>query len=685
MALESASNIGTETVSAAVADADNTVLLPSGIELHDAAFSRVGSDLVVRAADGEGAVVRGFFERPEPPQILFEGGEKHISGELAARLAGPLAPGQVAQAGPAAFGEPIGQVESIGGKVVVLHSDGSRGELDVGDSVYQGDILESAADGGIGLILADETTLSMGPGGRLVLDELVYNPASQQGSLAISVLQGVFTFVSGHIAKTDPDAMVLETPIATIGIRGTQIGLDLPPGEGMRVYMLQEANGFTGEATISGNGWIQTLNVAFQGTTIININVPPGAPQITSIQEILARLAAAFGFLPASGSANTYGVEPQGRTAADGLDTDLDTAAGSEGDTGSSFTPPPAALIPPTQAFGFAAIQSGILLGTGADFLLGDAGADNLADEDDEALLPLLDETPINVIFGTPDSDTLNGTPGQDAIFGLAGSDMIFGDDSDDILDGGDGSDHLFGEGGNDLLIGGEGGDQLFGGLGDDVLSGGDGSDNLEGGEGNDTLVGGEGFDTLSGGEGADTLLGGDDDDQLYGGDGNDSLFGEAGNDILSGGDGGDVLHGGGANDELDGGDDDDALYGDAGDDELNGGNGNDILIGGAGNDLAHGGEGGDTFIFSAADGPSDDGQDVIGDFFDMDDVILFQGFASNQITVEGGEGHDFIVADNGETRIVVEISEQFRGEEGYSIQPDGANNTVVRLAELDL
>ena len=53
---------------------------------------------------------------------------------------------------------------------------------------------------------------------------MVYDPGEQSGTMSISLLQGAFSFVSGQIAKTDPNAMTLDTPTATIGIRGTAGG-----------------------------------------------------------------------------------------------------------------------------------------------------------------------------------------------------------------------------------------------------------------------------------------------------------------------------------------------------------------------------------------------------------------------------------------------------------------------------
>jgi hypothetical protein len=38
-----------------------------------------------------------------------------------------------------AMSEPIGRIEKVAGTVIVVHADGSREVLNVGDSVYQGD------------------------------------------------------------------------------------------------------------------------------------------------------------------------------------------------------------------------------------------------------------------------------------------------------------------------------------------------------------------------------------------------------------------------------------------------------------------------------------------------------------------------------------------------------------------
>ncbi|MDE2271806.1 MAG: putative Ig domain-containing protein [Xanthomonadaceae bacterium] len=87
----------------------------------------------------------------------------------------------------------------------------------------------------------------------------------------------------------------------------------------------------------------------------------------------------------------------------------------------------------------------------------------------------LANNTPTNgddVLYGTPNGDTLNGGAGNDIALGLAGNDAILGGEGNDLIHGGDGADVLEGNAGNDVIYGGWDADQLTGGAGTDALYG---------------------------------------------------------------------------------------------------------------------------------------------------------------------------------------------------------------------
>ncbi|MBT5034038.1 MAG: hypothetical protein HOM51_05905, partial [Rhodospirillaceae bacterium] len=233
--------------------------------------------------------------------------------------------GVVVEEGPATI-EPItagstqsiGTVESSSGSVTVRHADGSTEQLETGSPIFQGDQLETAADGSVGVVLADGTSFSMAEGGKMVMDEMVYDPATQEGSIGIQAVEGVFTFVSGQIAKTDPDAMTLETPVATIGIRGTQVGIEVGEGGQSNVVLMEEADGFVGEVTVSNDAGLQILNNAFQGTSITTLNSAPSETFTVDQGQMLNTFGGALGSLPATegNNANTYNQAPPEEGAA---------------------------------------------------------------------------------------------------------------------------------------------------------------------------------------------------------------------------------------------------------------------------------------------------------------------------------------------------------------------------------
>ncbi len=160
------------------------------------------------------------------------------SDEISASAEDTLAP-QVAQADSGASREPIGQVETLDGRVTVTRADGTIVELKQGDPVFQGDTLDTGADGAVGIVLVDSSVFSLGEGGRMLLDEMVYDPGTEEGSATFALMTGAATFVSGQIAKFGQDAMMVKTPVATIGIRGTKVYLETD-GETFRAINLPE-------------------------------------------------------------------------------------------------------------------------------------------------------------------------------------------------------------------------------------------------------------------------------------------------------------------------------------------------------------------------------------------------------------------------------------------------------------
>ena len=265
--------------------------------LTKANFSRTETDLIATSPEGEKVVFIDYFTNFDLPNIQTENGLL-LKGSLLKALAGPLAKGQYAQAtGDGALS--IGEVSSVSGTVKATRLDGNIFELSVGDPVFQGDTIETEGSGAVGLVFLDKTTLSLSEGGKMVLDELIYDPASGTGSMTVDMVEGAFSFISGEIAKTGSDAMLISTPVATIGIRGTTVaGKAAVEGNENAFTLLQDADGGVGQISISNDGGTQVLAQVGATTTVSSFTAPPPPPVILSAAQIQANYGTALNVLP---------------------------------------------------------------------------------------------------------------------------------------------------------------------------------------------------------------------------------------------------------------------------------------------------------------------------------------------------------------------------------------------------
>lgn len=276
-----ATNITTVT-----AEGSDTVTIPGGGFLLDAEFHRAGPDLVLVGEDGRQVVVVGYFAQATPPMLMTASGAV-VPPDLAAKLAGPIAPGQFAQASDAQHLAVVGKVDKLTGTVEVIHPDGTRGTLNVDDVIYKGDVIATKPDGTVGITFADSSTFALGKAGRMVIDELVYDPAAQSGQSTLSVVKGTFSFVSGQIAKTAPNGTSIKTPVMTIGVRGTSVaGTADSEGSQNTVVLLQDPDGNVGQISITNAGGTVVINQPNMSVSLTSFIQPPPPPIYISPQQI---------------------------------------------------------------------------------------------------------------------------------------------------------------------------------------------------------------------------------------------------------------------------------------------------------------------------------------------------------------------------------------------------------------
>lgn len=138
-----------------------------------------------------------------------------IGGNAVAQTAGTVpAPSSVA-----------GVVTHLSGLLTAKSSAGASRILAIKSEVMQGDTLITERDTYARVKFSDEGELVLRPGSQLVVASYAYDAiAPANDSVVLSLLKGGLRAVTGLVGKRNHDAVTINTPTATIGIRGTHFG-----------------------------------------------------------------------------------------------------------------------------------------------------------------------------------------------------------------------------------------------------------------------------------------------------------------------------------------------------------------------------------------------------------------------------------------------------------------------------
>jgi hypothetical protein len=120
----------------------------------------------------------------------------------------------------------VGVVKSVEGEAVV-ERDGKTITVVTGMTVKQMDTIKTHRRGHVGLVFSDDTRLSMGPNTEIAIDEYLFDPLEKNLSFVLRLIRGVVSFLSGQMTKLSPDSVQLVMPVATIGVRGTHVLIEV--------------------------------------------------------------------------------------------------------------------------------------------------------------------------------------------------------------------------------------------------------------------------------------------------------------------------------------------------------------------------------------------------------------------------------------------------------------------------
>jgi hypothetical protein len=182
------------------------------------------------------------------------------------------------------------KLQAVRGQLDAVTSSGERRRVVEGASLFPGETVETSPNSEGVLIFRDESKVRLGQSSRLRIDEFVYTPSSAIDSrYVVSLLRGSLRAVTGLIGRASPRNVTYRTNTATIGIRGTELGIEcsgvcasetvIGPDLGTRVFT------YTGQLVVQWspqNGFTlpELVLSANQGSFL-----PSGANNVTPMDQ----------------------------------------------------------------------------------------------------------------------------------------------------------------------------------------------------------------------------------------------------------------------------------------------------------------------------------------------------------------------------------------------------------------
>lgn len=177
----------------------------------------------------------------------------------------------------------VGVVDKVENEAKIVTGDTTTTAI-IGAKVHMKDELRTGPEGRLKVTLRDDTVLTLGEKASVVIDRYVYDPDKSVGETVLQATKGAFLFASGRIKGLKQHKIVVSTPVANIGVRGTQFWGG--PIEGKYGVLL-----LGGEVVVSNKAGSVTLSKIGQGTDIPSPLDAPGPVKAWAAGKIARAVA----------------------------------------------------------------------------------------------------------------------------------------------------------------------------------------------------------------------------------------------------------------------------------------------------------------------------------------------------------------------------------------------------------
>ena len=179
---------------------------------------------------------------------------------------------------------PIGEFIQLTGPAQVDKKAGSSVDVSLGSKVESLDTIRTARSRA-NIKFKDDTQVAITENSKLVIDEYIFDPNRGAGKMSMKIALGTVRYASGAIAKNNNENINIQTPVATIGVRGTSFSMTVDEIGQSLVILLPNRDGSVGEIKVESDAGQVILNKAFQSTYVASSEGKPAQPTILNLTE----------------------------------------------------------------------------------------------------------------------------------------------------------------------------------------------------------------------------------------------------------------------------------------------------------------------------------------------------------------------------------------------------------------
>ena len=140
------------------------------------------------------------------------------------------------------------------------------------------DVAETAA-GSMLIEFLDKAQLSLKEHSEVLIDEIYYDPDPSLSKMSMKFTMGTARFASGSLGLVNKANIDIQTPTATIGIRGTDFTTTIDELGRSLIVLLPDANGSpSGEISVTNLGGTVLLTESYQATMVSTLDSTPTTP-----------------------------------------------------------------------------------------------------------------------------------------------------------------------------------------------------------------------------------------------------------------------------------------------------------------------------------------------------------------------------------------------------------------------